>query len=389
MSLSLPRLLSKAFAWSGDKNTIPDASASPLASFETGWPPITEQPVITGGVPPARADFNGLDNLITTHLVYQNAGGLYPFNATLATDLGGYDKDAVVKLNDGSGAVISLVNANTYDPNTPANIGLYWAPWAGVLAGCGTYALDVGTTNNIVISTLPPSTVNREGMPVSFKVAHVNTAACTLDIGAGPTGLKRNDGGPVQSGDLAPGSIYTAIYDAVTGNYYMTAPLTSQYAPLYAPAVPTGVILDFAGPSASTPDGYLYCNGSEVSRTTYAVLYAVIGDNWGTATGSPTTFKLPDTLGRSSMGDGTGSGLSPRTLGDYVGEEEHQLIVDELPHHTHNTVPLRTNSAVTAIGTPAYVRYAVNADGATGATGGDSAHNTIHPVYVCPKIIKT
>ncbi len=55
--------------------------------------------------------------------------------------------------------------------------------------------------------------------------------------------------------------------------------------------VPTGSILPFGGSSA--PTGFLMCDGSAVSRTTYADLYAVIGDTYGSGDGS-TTFNLPN-----------------------------------------------------------------------------------------------
>ena len=71
------------------------------------------------------------------------------------------------------------------------------------------------------------------------------------------------------------------------------------------PLVPIGTILDYA--AATAPDGYLVCDGSAVSRTTYAALFAVIGTTWGTGDGS-TTFNVPDFRGRTSIGSGTGTG---------------------------------------------------------------------------------
>ncbi len=63
--------------------------------------------------------------------------------------------------------------------------------------------------------------------------------------------------------------------------------------------VPIGSFLCFAG--NVVPDGYLLCNGAAVSRTTYADLYAVIGDAYGAGDGS-TTFNLPDADGRVLQG---------------------------------------------------------------------------------------
>lgn len=56
-------------------------------------------------------------------------------------------------------------------------------------------------------------------------------------------------------------------------------------------AVPIGTILSYA--SATPPNGFLVCDGSEVSKSTYADLFEVIGDTYGKATDT-SKFKLPD-----------------------------------------------------------------------------------------------
>jgi microcystin-dependent protein len=75
--------------------------------------------------------------------------------------------------------------------------------------------------------------------------------------------------------------------------------------------VPTGSVLPFAGSAA--PTGYLMCDGTAVSRTTYATLYGVIGITHGQGDGS-TTFNVPDYRGRFLRGvDGT-AGRDPDKL---------------------------------------------------------------------------
>ena len=49
------------------------------------------------------------------------------------------------------------------------------------------------------------------------------------------------------------------------------------------------------------PDGWLLCDGSEVSKTKYPNLYAAIGDLWGTPNSS-SNFKLPNLKGRVPVG---------------------------------------------------------------------------------------
>lgn len=66
---------------------------------------------------------------------------------------------------------------------------------------------------------------------------------------------------------------------------------------------PVGIIAPFAGSAA--PGGWLMCDGSAVSRTTYANLFGVIGSTFGAGDGS-TTFNVPDMRSRTPVGVGPG-----------------------------------------------------------------------------------
>lgn len=66
--------------------------------------------------------------------------------------------------------------------------------------------------------------------------------------------------------------------------------------------IPTGTVLSFAG--ATIPNGYLLCNGANVSRETYADLFAVIGTTFGSGDGS-TTFTLPNLIDKFAQGSTT------------------------------------------------------------------------------------
>lgn len=83
-TLSQPELLPGPFAYNGDKNDIPDASASlGAASYQQGFPPITQLPVNAGGIPPQRNDFNGILNALSQHTFWQQSGGMYAWSVTL------------------------------------------------------------------------------------------------------------------------------------------------------------------------------------------------------------------------------------------------------------------------------------------------------------------
>ena len=65
-------------------------------------------------------------------------------------------------------------------------------------------------------------------------------------------------------------------------------------------SIPVGTVIAYMGTSA--PDGFLLMDGGEYSKTTYAALYAVVGDSMGTAT-DPNKFVIADmTDGRYLMG---------------------------------------------------------------------------------------
>lgn len=98
-------------------------------------------------------------------------------------------------------------------------------------------------------------------------------------------------------------------------------------------AIPSGCIQIYGGSSA--PSGWLICDGSAVSRTTYAALFTAIGTTYGVGNGS-TTFNLPDCRGRAVIGVGQGSGLTNRTLAATTGTETHTLALSETPSHNHN-----------------------------------------------------
>ena len=83
-TLLQPEPLPGPFAYNGDKNDIPDASASlGAASYQQGFPPITQLPVNAGGIPPQRNDFNGILNALSQHTFWQQSGGMYAWSATL------------------------------------------------------------------------------------------------------------------------------------------------------------------------------------------------------------------------------------------------------------------------------------------------------------------
>lgn len=94
------------------------------------------------------------------------------------------------------------------------------------------------------------------------------------------------------------GSLSTTYSDAITidasGNVQLSGNLS----------VPNFVGMICAFAMGSAPNGWLACDGSAISRTTYANLFTAIGTTWGVGDGS-TTFNLPDLRGAFLRGSGS------------------------------------------------------------------------------------
>ncbi|SRR5258706_5558773 len=119
------------------------------------------------------------------------------------------------------------------------------------------------------------------------------------------------------------------------------------------------------------------CDGAYYNKADFPELYAVIGDTFGSTS---LTFAVPDLRGRAVVDAGSGSGLTPRSLGDVLGEEAHTLNTSEIPSHVHGVTP------VLLLGTqvpPPLDGYGPSPFPAvTGSTGGDGAHNNMQPSLV-------
>lgn len=185
------------------------------------------------------------------------------------------------------------------------------------------------------------------------------------------------------------------------------------------PPIPVGVMHQYGG--ATAPTGYLLCDGTAVSRTTYASLYATISTTYGAGDGS-TTFNLPDLRGRLPMGAGTGTGLNAsgtglpagtaqtaRARGAWGGEETHLLSGGESgtsahshpvsdPGHFHNYGVIGNGQVGGGVVTPtnSMTFTQQTASKTTGLTVSNSTaanaasrHAVIAPFVVLNYIIKT
>jgi microcystin-dependent protein len=128
-----------------NKRQVPTASQIGIqggaASLTDGFPPVTFQPLASGGVPPWGADFNGLLNQITAWTRWLSAGVPTSYDSVFQAAIGGYPLGSIVESATTSGRLwTSLVDNNVTNPDTfgvgwrivaPYRSGeMFWWPFA-------------------------------------------------------------------------------------------------------------------------------------------------------------------------------------------------------------------------------------------------------------------
>jgi microcystin-dependent protein len=105
--------------------------------------------------------------------------------------------------------------------------------------------------------------------------------------------------------------------------------------------IPTGTIVPWS--QSSAPTGFLECDGAQVSRSTYAALFAVVGTTYGVGDGS-TTFDLPDLTDRVACGKSntknfasTGGANTVTPTGNIAGSTANATLSEaQLASHSHS-----------------------------------------------------
>ena len=210
-------------------------------------------------------------------------------------------------------------NVQAWDADLDSIAGL--AGTSGLLkkTAANTWTLDTSTylTSN--------QSITLSGDVTGSGTTAITTTLATVGVAKGGTGLTTLTANNVILGNGT--STPSFVAPGASGNLLTSNGTTWQSStPDASSSMPTGALMPYAG--ATAPTGYLLCDGSSVSSSTYLALHAVISNTYGGSayTGSAgLSFNLPDLKGRMPIGAGTGSGLTSRVRGTTYGTETHTV----------------------------------------------------------------
>lgn len=226
-----------------------------------------------------------------------------------------------------------ILNLNGQSPDGAGTFLLNGASGVGVTSGPLSYQI---TIDGSVIETA----VNNLDMTVAGQAAQLlNQTSINTDLYDLISNLALSGNMVAQMLNGTTLSVNETIMELITRIQAVeleNALLAAQLANLTSANEVIGVIKAWAGASNMVPAGYLLCDGTVLSQTTYPVLYAAIGCAYCPAfTCGVGTFCLPDLQGRVPVGQkvaDTNFGLR----GQQSGAATHTLLSTEMPSHTHS-----------------------------------------------------
>jgi microcystin-dependent protein len=319
-------------------------------------------------------------------------------NATADPSINWSEGQAPSSVNDSARAMMAAIATARQD--TQAVIG------AGGTASALTYTSGQGFSSLALM----------DGQLITFVAPLTNVAGATLNVdslGAIPICVDAS-GTPIPAGVLVGGTPYMVTYYNSISQFRLWNLFANPY------NIPLGAGMDYWLPT--TPNSsFVFPAGQAISRTTYAALYALMGNTFGAGDGS-TTFNLPDKTGRVSAMKEAGAtrlttasgGIDGGTLGAVGGLQNSTLTLAQLPTGITSanasqaiSVNSTSNKAVTGtvvnfqVGGGGIVRC-LDLDGANGiltSTGtanvtvtsnntSGNAHFNVQPSIVCNYIMR-
>ena len=193
---------------------------------------------------------------------------------------------------------------------------------SGVSTVTGTTPIVIGGTSADPEVTITQATTSAAGS-MRFATQSEADAATLNNVALTPSSLANGISNYLPPAtELDRGAIQLATTAEVTTGTDNTKAITPEALTASLSAlglsIPSGSVSSFAGSTA--PAGYLECDGSQVSRTTYSNLFTAISTTYGTGDDS-TTFNLPDLRGEFIRGLDSSRGVDiGRTIGSFQAD---------------------------------------------------------------------
>lgn len=191
-----PTKIPRAFADSGDKNSIPESSGDiGFASWQEGFPAICSQPFSEGGVAPKRADFNGIFNALSQAIMWMQQGGMYAYDAGTDYEAGNVVLDAggLYVANAANGPSSAVVQPSTDTAGATwkrVRLDLATQSAAGYMSANDKQILDLENTVQNLSSNF---VLNSQDLSISianshiYRIGNVLQFQVALTIGAVPS----------------------------------------------------------------------------------------------------------------------------------------------------------------------------------------------------------
>jgi hypothetical protein len=328
--------------------TIPEASQIGIqggaASLTDGFPPLTFLPVGAGGIPPFGQDFNGILNEITQWTQFSNcSGGLTTFDATYASEIGGYPKGAVLLSSTFANNALVWISAtdnNSLNPDVTLGGSGAWvlaATSAGIQNEAYISADDTGSANAIVLAPKPAPNAYVKYQRFQSKIANTVTGSTlgsvTVNLvgASGSLGAKSlifPNGNPPSPYMLMAGQIGMFVYD---GTYFQLEN-----------AVPSLIV------PATAPTIYVRTDGNDTNTGSANTSSSAMQTIQGAVNRGTQTYSLAGTTLNVVMG--TAGTYAPFVINGNFGNISVQGLTASPSSYIIGTVATNTNGLINVAG---------------------------------------
>lgn len=301
-----------------EKAKIPINAGANQIDLSKLYPSAYELPLDAGGQAVGRTEMNALFSTLAENIYFQQQGGVYSYDSSIDYTVG--------TLVLYSSNLYKCIQAHSHTtPRAPTNTS-YWQKVVIQSDIANFVTLNTAQTISAIknFSALPTTSVAPTGSTQLTNKSYVDTKV-SLSGNQTVAGTKTFSSSPLMPTATAGDSSTKGASTAFVQN-------------AIAQLIPTGTILAFGGVSA--PTGFLLCDGSAVSRTTYATLFTVIGTRFGAGNGS-STFNVPK-LNDNRFVRGVASG----SIGTKYSASLPPLTASSNGNHTHTKGTFRLTGSI-------------------------------------------